>query len=498
MWVFSTFFGAVERQNLERNYRIMIDYLFTKTPLVFLTQNLWRDEAFSYLLAIEPVNKILSLTAADFNPPLYYIFLHYWVIIFGSSEIAIRSLSLLFFAGLIYVVYLICNEIFHLSFWATLFMLILFIINPFLTYYAFEGRMYMMVTFFIVLSYYALWGNHKKLYITSIVLALYTHYFAILILAAQLLPNLLHWKIKLFQKKSFSKYINIDSLIADIRSANIFVTPILLFLPWILFMIVLHDFSDNSFWIIRPPSFDIWYIPFVLYTAYERVFGQYYHGDPGYIEFHTRLLMILYAVLLLPLIIKFQTLKKTIHHRHHRLAYYRDLLLWGFLPPVLLFLISFLTNPLYHPRYFTFAVPGFLMLVGLLILSLFQNKRDWIHLLMGSVLLVMLFTMTSEFNNLNLKYRSKRLIKPFIEEIRAQVGPKDFVYVKNELDYHLVKYYMGDKGSRVKIYQKTYDQIPSFVGKVLIPEKDVAGILPVYPKKAFILSYDSYEIMSQY
>jgi len=476
-----------------------MDFLFTKTPLVFLTQNLWRDEAFSYLLAIEPIHRILSLTASDFNPPLYYLFLHYWVMIFGSSEIAIRSLSLLFFAGLIYLIYLICDEIFHLSFWSTLIMIILFILNPFLVTYAFEGRMYMMVTFFIVLSYYALWENHKKLYIVSMTLALYTHYFAVFILIAQLLPNLVSWKIKLFQKKwSFSQYVNIDSIIEDIKSANIFVTPLLLFLPWLLYMILVHDFSDSSFWVIRPPSFDIWYIPFILYTAYERVFGQYYHGGAGYITFHTRLLIFLYAVLFLPLIIKFQTLKKTIHHRHHRLAYYRDLVLWAFFAPALLFAVSFLTNPVYLPRYFIFAVPGFLMLMGLLILSLFQNKKDWIHLLMGSVLLVMLFTMTHEFNGLNLKYRSKRLIAPLISEIRAQVGKNDYVFVKNELDYHLVKYYMKDKGDQVKIYQKTYDELPNFVGKVLIPPEDVVDYLPVYPEKAFVLSYNSYEIMAAY
>jgi uncharacterized membrane protein len=75
----------------------MLDYLFTKTPLIFLTQNLWRDEAFSYLLAKEPISKMLPLTAGDFSPPLYYIVLHYWMSIFGTSEVALRSLSTLFF-----------------------------------------------------------------------------------------------------------------------------------------------------------------------------------------------------------------------------------------------------------------------------------------------------------------------------------------------------------------------------------------------------------------
>ncbi|OGK14110.1 hypothetical protein A3A93_00080 [Candidatus Roizmanbacteria bacterium RIFCSPLOWO2_01_FULL_38_12] len=476
----------------------MIAYLYTKTPLIFFTQNLWRDEAFSYLLAIEPINRIISLTAKDFNPPLYYIVLHYWISIFGSSEIAIRSLSLIMFGLLIYVIYIICDEIFHLSIFGTILMLILFFINPFLTYYAFEARTYMMVTFFIALSYYALWSNRKKLYIFSITLALYTHYLAILILIAQILPSLINWKLKFFQKKFSSRYIDVYAMLSSIKSASIFITPVVLFFPWLVYMFMVHDFSDSSFWIIRPPSFDLWYIPFVLYTAYERVFGEYYHGGPGYFVYHTRLLILLYAILFLPLIIKFQTLKRTIRQRHHRLAYYRDLLLWAFLPPALLFILALITNPLYLPRYFIFSAPGLVLLLGLLILSLFQNKSDWIHLLMGGILLVTLVTMTHEFNLLNLKYRSKRLIAPLINEIKTQMNEGDYLYVRSELDYHLVKYYMGDKMAQVKIYQKVYDQLPGFVGKVIIPREDVVSSLPIFPNKVFILSYNSYEIVSAY
>ena len=57
---------------------------------------------------------------------------------------------------------------------------------------------------------------------------------------------------------------------------------------------------------------------------------------------------------------------------------------------------------------------------------------------------------------------------------------------------------MKDKGNRVKIYQKTYDELPNFVGKVLIPPEDVVDYLPVYPGKAFVLAYNSYEIMAAY
>ena len=65
----------------------MLNFIFTKTPLFFLTQSFWRDEAFSYFMAKKNISEIIFLTAKDFNPPLYYSILHFWIKIFGGSEI---------------------------------------------------------------------------------------------------------------------------------------------------------------------------------------------------------------------------------------------------------------------------------------------------------------------------------------------------------------------------------------------------------------------------
>jgi len=133
----------------------MLNFLFTKTPLFFLTQPFWRDEAFSYFMAKKNIFEMLFLTAKDFNPPLYYFILHFWMNIFGSSEIALRSLSLLFFWGTICIVFLFLNNIFKMKERKSSIYLILFIINPLLLYYAFEARMYSMLAFFATLSFYA-------------------------------------------------------------------------------------------------------------------------------------------------------------------------------------------------------------------------------------------------------------------------------------------------------------------------------------------------------
>lgn len=60
-------------------------------------QSLWLDEALSVVFARKPVPQLIStLINQDIHPPLYYLFLHFWMILAGQSEFAVRYLSLLF------------------------------------------------------------------------------------------------------------------------------------------------------------------------------------------------------------------------------------------------------------------------------------------------------------------------------------------------------------------------------------------------------------------
>jgi len=74
------------------------------TNVKFFTEGLWCDEAFSWALASKG-SALLPLTARDFNPPLYYLVLHTWMAIVGTSEVAMRSLSLAFFGLTLYLVW---------------------------------------------------------------------------------------------------------------------------------------------------------------------------------------------------------------------------------------------------------------------------------------------------------------------------------------------------------------------------------------------------------
>jgi len=159
----------------------MLNFLFTHTPLLFLTQSFWRDEAFSYFLAKKNILEIIILSAKDFSPPLYHLLLHFWLKIFGGSEISMRSLSVIFFWATLYVCFLFLQEIFKLNFKKSLIYLLLFLVNPFLSYYAFEARAYSLFAFLATLSYYSFYKKNYKLYFLSTVFGLYTHYFMLFV-----------------------------------------------------------------------------------------------------------------------------------------------------------------------------------------------------------------------------------------------------------------------------------------------------------------------------
>ena len=65
--------------------------------LISLNQSLWLDEATTALVARMPIADFFTkFMPADFHPPLYYIVVHFWVRLFGASEISLRIPSIIF------------------------------------------------------------------------------------------------------------------------------------------------------------------------------------------------------------------------------------------------------------------------------------------------------------------------------------------------------------------------------------------------------------------
>jgi mannosyltransferase len=103
----------------------------------------WIDEGISVGIADRPIGDIPGVLRQDGSPPLYYVILHLWIRVFGTSEVAVRSLSLLFATLAVPAAWWAGRVLFgRRAGWMAA---ILAATNPFLTTYAQEARMYALV-----------------------------------------------------------------------------------------------------------------------------------------------------------------------------------------------------------------------------------------------------------------------------------------------------------------------------------------------------------------
>src|SRR4051812_17813186 len=103
----------------------------------------WIDEGLSVGIADRPLTDIPGVMRQDGSPPLYYVLLHGWMRIAGTSEPGARTLSLLFATLAIPVSFWAAQALFgRRAGWIAA---VLAATNPFMTQYAQEARMYALV-----------------------------------------------------------------------------------------------------------------------------------------------------------------------------------------------------------------------------------------------------------------------------------------------------------------------------------------------------------------
>lgn len=439
----------------------MINFLFTHTPLVFFISPLWRDEAFSVFMAKLPLFQLLTATARDSNPPLYYLLLKIWMIIGRSSEIAIRSLSLVSFVFTLYGMYLILEHVYHWPLKKSWIWIVLAGINPLLLYFAFEARMYMLSACLGLYSWYFLLKKMKKSYIIVTVAALFTHYFLFFLVFGQLLYVII--------SKQKKKYVFLPFF------------AFLLTIPWLIFVFIVKPGSHTSFWTSPLELIDILRLPVILYAGYEKAFtfsDQVLHQlNPMIIILTILLWIILFSITL----------------RHKKNAVYREAiyiaLCWIAIPTIITIAISFFI-PLLIPRYLLFVTIGFLCFIPFLF-SLIPHPFKLI-------LIILFFIITFQYNMYQILYREKEdpAFTASIHEIQSIANRADIIYLPNELDYFPALYYAPNR--TILIYNKTYDEVPWYVGKALMNPGIFTQSFPRFPTRAFVVeSNGQYHIYAQ-
>jgi uncharacterized membrane protein len=167
-------------------------------------QSLWYDEGVTWLLSQKPPGELIQWTAADIQPPFYYLLIWETDALFGHSEWALRFPSVIFGVLTVPLIYMLARRLFperspgslaSAPFLAAA----LLAISPVMVYYAQEARMYTLLVFEAVLAGYLLLKILHSApplspfvfryppavaYVLTGVAGLYTHYFAAFLLLA--------------------------------------------------------------------------------------------------------------------------------------------------------------------------------------------------------------------------------------------------------------------------------------------------------------------------
>jgi mannosyltransferase len=155
------------------------------------TKGLWLDEAFSANYARLGLGGLWHLSShQDPNMSFYYLVLHFWVLVFGPSATAVRSLSVVAGALAVPAMVLLGTRMFGRR--AGLVAGLLLALNPFFLHYEQTARAYTLVVLLVLISCNAFMSaleNPSRLrlvgYALVSALAVYAHYFAALVILVQ-------------------------------------------------------------------------------------------------------------------------------------------------------------------------------------------------------------------------------------------------------------------------------------------------------------------------
>jgi mannosyltransferase len=156
--------------------------LFLRTRAIHV--GYWIDEGLSVGIASFPLTEIPGVLRQDGSPPLYYMLLHVWMNWFGTGEEATHALSVLFSLLAIPAALWAGWSLFGRR--AGYVAALLAALNPFLTIYAQETRMYslvMLLSLVATAAFLHAYAFGRRAYIPafslSLALLLYTHNWAV-------------------------------------------------------------------------------------------------------------------------------------------------------------------------------------------------------------------------------------------------------------------------------------------------------------------------------
>ena len=316
------------------------------------SRNIQYDDAFSYFLARVNLEDIIRGTAADTMPPLYYFLLHYWQMV--ATEIwFLRLLSVLLSLGAMLFLFGFVRKTISIAagLWAALFAAI----SPLQIYHAQDIRMYALLAFCgmgYLFFFFRAWDGYREhagmfWNWAGMILfgagAMYTHNLAIFWILSPALFVLIkrNWNF-------LWKYIL--ALLAIALAAS----------PWLVMVPAQVQKIQNAFWTPRPGPVEI--IQSIMMLTFHL-------PEPNPTLFIAGAILAVYIFIM----VLYRVIKNWSKEPNLLLIFFVC-----FLPPILLFMTSYLIRPVFVIRGFISSQLAFLGLAAAITAIDWKNRAGGI------------------------------------------------------------------------------------------------------------------------
>lgn len=428
------------------------------------TRSLWFDEAFSWRLLQFPWPEMLTRIQADVHPPLYYILLRCWAFVFGSSAVAIRSLSVVFATATLWAAYIFTSTALR-SRGAGLLASLLLSVSAWQIQYATEARMYTMGTTLVLLSSWLLLRAVRQpkqkimwwfAYAVSATAFAYTHYYAFFALSAHALfvsgfvlyhtkgrvGEMLQWRLVWYA--AFSGIV----------------TAVLM-LPWLPTVVQQMQQVQQQYWVPTPDS---WSLP----TTMRQQFMPSVQGPRHDTVWSATLTLV---PLLIILGVWYSLVRRSFRQRANADAYWLIILL-GAVPFALSLPLSLASQSIYQDRFFLFAHVFIVIALAALLTNL---SRRWARI-SGSTVVVFGFMAASiaYWSALDLGHRPGLHVAA--QHVLSQAQPTEPIVVSSPfIFFPLLHYAQEEFGTSAVTLMLNDGGLDHYAGQPILTTSDIAS-----------------------
>ena len=347
---------------------VVLSVLFVALAMVKMDLSIWHDEAYSAYLIRGNFADIWNLTAIDVHPPLFYFCLKVWSMLFGNSEIALRTMSILFGVVAIFAAFYLLKKLFNTR--TASIATFVMTLSPLFIRYAEEARMYTMVLAIALISTLALvtaisrdkkgkWNFWWLLYGAMLAAGMMTHYFMALVFVAQLAYLIYYYRAKIWR---------LDLILG-------YVVAVLLFVPWLPKCLAQVTNVQGGFWIPELTAA----------TGFNfLVESLVYFPDATWIKNWEAFLVLMTLVGLVYLTVKFvKTMKREDKSKRDGAVLLAFLAL---VPPVMLMILSLPPlKPMFETRYLITSATIIWLIIGVMLAKTKLPKKGLVAVILATI-----------------------------------------------------------------------------------------------------------------